>query len=143
MMAIEEEIGTTGVVAAIIIMTIGVVKVTITTVVDMAIDKEGMIIVIKEVIMTITVEATTTTIIGGVEVVQEITTVVIDPMTMEVVDMVVVEDMVELVMVVEEEDETNRVAMQILECEEIGETRTGIAAHLKKNLKSPPPVSNS
>ena len=100
-------------VAAIIKMTIEEAKATIMTEVVTEIDKEGMIIENIGDIMTTAVEATTTTMIGGVGAEEEITIEGIDNTTTE--DMVgeAVVDTEEVDMEIEE-DEINREAMQTL-----------------------------
>ena len=100
-------------VAAIIKMTIEEAKATIMTEVVTEIDKEGMIIENIGDIMTTAVEATTTTMIGGVGAEEEITIEGIDNTTTEDMEGEAVVDTEEVDMEIEE-DEINREAMQTL-----------------------------
>ena len=143
MMANEEDTGETkgeGVETIIIPnTTIEEAKVTIMTEVVTGIDKEGMIIVIKEDIMPAAVEVTITTMIGAIEGVEETTTEGTGSTTMEA-DMAVAVDMVAVAMEVEEAHVINQEAMQILVCEEIGETPIDTEGRRWRILKSLQPV---
>ena len=108
MMETEVVMGATGEETAIIKTTIEEAKGTIMTEVVTEIDKGGMRIVIIGDIMTNAVEVTTTTMIGGVEVGEEI--------TIEGTDNMTTVDMEEVVATEAEEDievEINQEAMQI------------------------------